>query len=268
MGTRVGADSALDGRTVVVTGASGGLGRAFSVALARKGANLVLIGRDSDALAETEKETRAVGAATLVAVADVTRSEQLAGAVQEAVSAFGSVDVLVNNAGQAGPMGPTWEVDPERWWRTMEVNAKGAFLACRSVLGHMTERGSGRIVNIVSSAGVGRWPYVTAYSVSKAAVIKLTENLASELRGHGVHIFSYHPGLVDTGITQAQMALPQGQNPWSDMVSKWFHEQAEEGRFTELDRSAAMLVRLVQGEADRLSGGYFTPDSTLAGLPD
>lgn len=258
-----GRDSALLGRTVMVTGASGGLGQAFVAALAREGANLVLLGRDSAALAGAEKEARAVGAATLTAVADVTRPAQLERAVAASVSAFGSVDVLVNNAGQAGPMGPTWEVDPEDWWRTMEVNLKGVFLSCRSVLPHMTERGSGRIVNVVSHAGVDRWPHVTAYAVSKAAVIKLTENLAPELRGRGVTILSYHPGLVDTGITQAQMALPEGLNPWSDMVSGWFRKESEQGRFTDLDQSAATLVRLARGEADAESGGYFTPDSTL-----
>ncbi|MEW2119392.1 SDR family oxidoreductase [Streptomyces sp. NPDC005474] len=254
----------MHGRTVMVTGAGGGLGRAFSVALARNGANLVLIGRDAAALEETEEEARAAGADTLVAVADVTQSAQLTDAVHKAVSVFGSVDVLVNNAGQAGPMGPTWEVDPEQWWRTMEVNLKGGFLACRSVLPHMTERGSGRIINIVSHAGVDRWPYVTAYAISKAALIKLTENLASELRRHGVTVLSYHPGLVDTGITQAQMDLVPGGNPWEDMVSTWFKKQDAQGHFTELDRSVATLVRLARGEADAKSGSYFTPDSTLS----
>ncbi|SES46720.1 NADP-dependent 3-hydroxy acid dehydrogenase YdfG [Streptomyces sp. yr375] len=257
------ARSALRGRTVMITGAGGGLGRAFATALAREGARLVLVGRDPDSLARTAEEVRPTGASVLIAAGDVTRAADLAAAVAAAVSAFGSVDVLVNNAGQPGPIGPTWEVDPDHWWRAMEVHVKGTLLACRAVLPHMVGRGSGRVINIVSQAGVDRWPYVTAYAVSKAAVIKLTENLAAELRGHGVTVLSYHPGLVDTGITRAQMARPRDSDPWSDLVSGWFLEQDRQGAFTDIGRSASMLVRLARGDADAESGRYVTPDSRL-----
>src|SRR5215207_6780088 len=95
-----------------------------------------------------------------------------------------------------GPVGPTWEIEPDRWWRTMEVNLRGTLLCTQLVLPEMVHRRRGRIVNISSHAGVFRWPLVSAYSVSKAAVAKLTENLARETHRHGVSVFSVHPGLL------------------------------------------------------------------------
>ena len=99
---------------------------------------------------------------------------------------LGPVDLLVNNAGILGPAGPLWELELDEWWTTMDVNVRGLVLATQLVLPDMVAAGRGRIINITSQAGVHRWPLASAYSVSKAAVVKLTENLALETRRHGV----------------------------------------------------------------------------------
>ncbi|WP_240554419.1 SDR family oxidoreductase, partial [Streptomyces niveiscabiei] len=99
-------------------------------------------------------------------------------------------------AGVPGPAGPVWESDPAEWQHAMDVNLGGTLAACRAVVPGMIERGRGRIVTVSSHAGHTRWPYVSAYSVSKAAVNKLTENLAIELLPHDIAAFSYHPGLL------------------------------------------------------------------------
>ena len=115
---------------------------------------------------------------------------------------LGPIDLLVNNAGILGPVGPLWELDVDEWWTTMDVNLRGLVLATQLVLPDMVAAGRGRIINITSQAGVHRWPLASAYSVSKAAVVKLTENLALETRRHGIGVFSVHPGLLPIGISE------------------------------------------------------------------
>ena len=110
-----------------------------------------------------------------------------------------------------GPTGPMWEVDLRAWWRTVHINLFGALVYTRLAMARMVPRQRGRIVNITSQAGAFRWPTVSAYSVSKAAAIKLTENLAIEARRHGISIFSIHPGLLPIGLAETALspdALP------------------------------------------------------------
>jgi NAD(P)-dependent dehydrogenase (short-subunit alcohol dehydrogenase family) len=106
---------------------------------------------------------------------------------------LGPIDLLVNNAGISGPTGPAWEVPEQDWWSSVEVNLRSVELCSRLVLPEMVDRGRGRIVNVTSQAGAFRWPLASAYSVSKAAVIKFTENLGVETRRHGISVFSVHP---------------------------------------------------------------------------
>ena len=228
----------------------------------------MLTGRDAEVLSSVVKELGARGVRALAAPADLTDPPTLAEAVADAEGVFGPIDVLVNNAGVAGPTGPLWETDEDEWWRTFEVNVRGTAYACRAVLPGMTARRFGRVINIVSEAGRRRWPHASAYSVSKAAVIKLTENLAGEVRAHGVRVFSYHPGLLDLGITGDHLRRHPTGDPWEDLVGDWLLAQRTAGRFTEPERAAGQLVRIAAGEADELSGGYLTPDCALpAALP-
>ncbi|WP_431045351.1 SDR family NAD(P)-dependent oxidoreductase [Streptomyces sp. P1-3] len=256
----------LAGRTVLLTGAGGGLGRAFAACLADAGANLVLTGRDPGKLNETaaELETRQVRA--LAVPADVTDPDALPRVVERAMTAFGTIDVLVNNAGVPGPHGALWDTDPAEWWEAMEVNLHGTIRACRAVLPVMTARRSGRVINIVSAAGRHRWPHASAYSVSKAAVIKLTENLAPELRPHGVAVFSYHPGLLDLGFTRDHLDRHPSGNPWTDRIGEWLQKQRAEGRFTSPRRATETLLRLAEGQADELSGSYLTAGDDIPAL--
>ncbi|SDO73421.1 type I polyketide synthase [Lentzea jiangxiensis] len=253
----------LAGTTVLLTGATGGLGRLFARELAEAGANLVLTGRDQAALDELADS---ISGPSLALVADVTDGTALTRAVERAEQEFGSVDVLINNAGVGGPAGPLWEVDEDHWWQTMEVNVRGTMRACRAALPGMVERGHGRVINIVSSAGKHRWPNVSGYSVSKAAAIKLGENLAPELAGTGVSVLNYHPGLVDLGLTRRQLEAGKTGDRHVDGVGAWMADQRDGGRFTTPEASSEMLVRLVSGEADALSGGYLTPEDDLGRL--
>ena len=126
----------------------------------------------------------------------------MAAAVAGFEDRLGPIDVLVNNAGIIGPIGPLWEVDADAWWTAMDVNLRGILICTPAGAARpWCSRRSGRIINITSQAGVHRWPLVSAYSVSKAAVTKLTENLAHETSRYGVSVFSVHPGLLPIGMS-------------------------------------------------------------------
>jgi NAD(P)-dependent dehydrogenase (short-subunit alcohol dehydrogenase family)/acyl carrier protein len=256
----------LDGMTVLLTGATGGLGQVFAEALADAGANLVLTGRNTGQLDELTTTLRERGAGVLALSADVTDRDALARVVAAATAEFGAVDALVNNAGVAGPVGPLWETDDEEWWHAMSVNLRGSARAVRAVLPGMLGRCSGRIVNVVSSAGKHRWPNLSGYSVSKGAVIKLTDNLAPELEDSGVAVFSYHPGLLDVGITGDQLRRGRTEDTHLNGIGDWLADQRDGGRFTEPEQAAAMLLRLLSGEVDVLSGSYLTPEDDLTAL--
>jgi NAD(P)-dependent dehydrogenase (short-subunit alcohol dehydrogenase family) len=186
-------------------------------------------------------------------------------------SRLGPVDLLVNNAGVVGPIGPLWETDPDDWWTTMDVNVRGIVLATRLVLPEMVARRRGRIVNMTSQAGVHRWPLVSAYSVSKAAVVKLSENLAHETARHGVSVFSVHPGLLPVGMSEDFVAKAPA-SAYEAQVRDWTQAELASGRGADPDEAVSLILRLAAGDGDALSGRHLSVhddlDTVLAHLPE
>ena len=170
----------LNGTAAVVTGGARGLGRVLARGLAGAGAAVGLIARSSDQLAESVSIIEEAGGVAVAASADLADPDAAAAAMARPRKQLEHIDLLVNNAGVNGPVGPAWEVAEKDWWRTVEVNLRGAEVCSRLVLPDMIARRRGRIVNITSRAGVYRWPLLSAYSVSKAAVVKYVENLAQK----------------------------------------------------------------------------------------
>lgn len=125
------------------------------------------------------QEIERAGGVAAAAVADITDTAATTAALAELRERLGHVDLLVNNAGVNGPVGQLWELEAAAWWRAVEINLGGPFTLTRMVLPDMIARGRGRIVNITSNAGVYRWPLVSSYVASKAALVKLTETLAA-----------------------------------------------------------------------------------------
>ncbi|GGU70142.1 SDR family NAD(P)-dependent oxidoreductase [Lentzea flava] len=236
---------------VLITGGAKELGRAFSEVLGAQGHQLVITGRDENALRTAETELRAKGVDVEAHVADLGDP----GATPKLIESLGEIDVLVNNGALGGPIGPTWQVDENEWWRTIEVNLRGTAFAANAAIRAMT---SGRIINIVSNAGVHRWPYLTAYSVSKAAVIKLTENLAVELKRRPIAVLSYDPGMVGVGLMGRGCDV-ESDDPHVQRITQWARSQRDQGRFTPVEQSAGLLARIVSGEFDHRSGELITP---------
>jgi 5-hydroxydodecatetraenal polyketide synthase CpkA len=258
--------TALAGQVVILTGATGGFGRAAARALAQAGADLLLTARDRAALDELADALRGGPARVRTFPADLTDQCAADDMAAEALRCFGGVDALVNNAAVLGPTGLTWELDEAAWWQTMETNLRGTMRCCRAVLPTMIARGGGRIVNIASNAGRTRWPLLSAYSVSKGAVIKLSENLAQELARHGVAVFAYHPGLLNTGLTTRAAGAKGDQPPLPAPAAAWVRRQLLAGAQTPLSTAAATLLHLLDGAADRLSGRYLTADEDIPAL--
>jgi NAD(P)-dependent dehydrogenase (short-subunit alcohol dehydrogenase family) len=215
-----------------------------------------VLGRSADDLAETVRMVGAAGGEAAAACADVSDERATADAVGDLRRRLGPVDVLVNNAGICGPIGPLSEVPPRDWWRTIEVNLGGVFACTRLVLPDMLARRRGRIVNLTSNAGVFRWPGVSAYAVAKSAVVKLTENLAAEVRREGVSVFSFHPGVQPIGLTEAALAADVPPGSTEARVADWLRRELAEGRGAEPDRAAQLVVQLAAGRGDSLSGRH------------
>jgi NAD(P)-dependent dehydrogenase (short-subunit alcohol dehydrogenase family) len=198
----------LKGKTVIITGASAGIGRASAHAFAAAGANVACVARraaELDALVsdlQTEYSTQA-----LAVVADVSEPVLARSIITKVEENLGPVDVLLNCAGITRFGTLVAEEDFSSWWRVLEENLRGPVALIHAVLPSMTSRQTGVVMTVSSTSGSQDIPYNTAYATSKAAIIKFHQDLAVELRRHGVLSFSVHPGTVSTDLSQVDGAL-------------------------------------------------------------
>jgi NAD(P)-dependent dehydrogenase (short-subunit alcohol dehydrogenase family) len=243
---------------VLITGGGRGIGRLYAERLASEGAVMVLVARSADELKEAAGRIKASGGTVETFVADVTDRIAVQRLVASIEADIGPIDVLINNAGVRGPIGNAWECDWDAWWHAIEVNLGGAVAFSHAVLSKMAERRRGRIVNIVSEAGTFRWPTVSAYSVSKAALIKFSENLAVECGGFLLSVFAYHPGFLPLGLAKEAMDLSASSSPAEKMVAAWCRAQLESGSAASPEASAEKLLMLLSGAYDSLTGRYVT----------
>jgi NAD(P)-dependent dehydrogenase (short-subunit alcohol dehydrogenase family) len=247
----------------LVSGGGRGVGRLLGARLAGAGAAVGLIARSADELAAAAGEINRAGGTAAAAVADVADHRAAAAAVSELRHQLGTADVLINNAGVSGPVGPLWQAQTAEWWRAIEVNLGGAFVLTQLALEHMIPAGKGRIINITSYAGVYRWPLLSAYAASKAALVKLTETLAEETRPHGVSVFSVDPGLLPIGLGEAALKASAGRRTPEGRVQRWIRDQLAAGRGADPEEAARLIIALASGRADRLSGRHLSVTDRL-----
>jgi len=199
--------SILEGRVVVVTGASSGIGEACAIIFARKGAKVVLAARRAERLDALVAKLEGMGAEALAVATDVTDEAAVQNLFDRAVDRFGTVDVLINNAGIADSTA-THELELDLWHRVIETNLTSAFLCSRAALRVMRGKGRGRIVNIGSiSARVPR-ANSPAYAASKWGLDGLTRAMAIDGREENIAVSIFHPGIVATEISPGSVKMP------------------------------------------------------------
>ena len=201
----------LTGTVALVTGASRGLGRAFALALAEAGADLVLAARSVDDLQLTAEAAAKHGVRAEAFRADMREARDIEALVEGATRAFGRIDVLVNNAGISGAEKPVLDLERREWEEALAVNLLGPALLARAVARGMVERRQGRIINVASIAGLAPVSRLGPYCVSKAALIQLTRVMALELARHNVQVNALCPGYFRTPMNETFFATPKGQ---------------------------------------------------------
>ena len=197
----------LAGQTALVTGASRGLGRAISLALANAGADVALGLRDPASGNDLVREIQAMSRRALAVPMDVRRRDQIDAAIGTVVASFGRLDIVVNNAG-LGPSAPAEEVTEENFDLTIDVNVKGVFFVSQAAGRVMIRQGYGRIVSLSSQAGFVALPGESIYCMTKAAVAHLTKCLAIEWGRHGITVNAVAPTFIRTPGTEADLADP------------------------------------------------------------
>jgi 2-dehydro-3-deoxy-L-rhamnonate dehydrogenase (NAD+) len=236
----------LSGRRAVVTGAAQGFGRAIVERFLESGARVALWDMDAD---ETARTAQALGAPDRVFTATVDVSEIAAvdEAARATAAAFGGIDILVANAGIAGPNHKTWEYPPEDWKRVIEIDLLSVFYCCRAVIPFMIEQHYGRIVTISSVAGKEGNANASAYSTAKAGVIALTKSLGKELANDNIAVNCITPAAAKTRIFEQ---MSQSHLDW--MLSK-----IPRGRFLKIDELASLTAWLVSEENSFSTGAVF-----------
>lgn len=196
----------FEGRTAIITGAAQGIGRAVALDFAERGADLLLADIQGEKVEGVAVEIRASGGKAVATTVDVTDADSVGEMVALAISEFGGVDILVNDAGGSGTEGilDIEDVTEDRWDAQVDLNLKSAFLCCRAVIPHMRERGYGRIVNLSSSNARGHFgPLYTSgirlpYAAAKAGIVGLTAQLARDLGRSGIYVNAVLPGFILT----------------------------------------------------------------------
>ena len=237
----------LAGRHAVITGGGQGIGRAIAERLLESGAKVSLWDRDEQLVEAVAAELSKDGRVARHAVVDVSTQADVDAATRVSLDAFGRIDILVANAGIAGPNSLVWEYPVDAWQQVIDINLTGVFLCCRAIVPHMLQQKYGRIVNIASIAGKEGNPTASAYSASKAGVIALTKSLGKELAGHDIAVNCITPAAAHTRIleqcTQAHIDY---------MLSK-----IPRGRFVLVEEIAAMVAWLVSQENSFTTGAVF-----------
>ncbi|MGD0914148.1 MAG: SDR family NAD(P)-dependent oxidoreductase [Terracidiphilus sp.] len=236
----------LEGKRAIITGGAQGIGLAIGKKLLDCGAVVTLWDANQAVLVEAANQLKQ-GERVETVVVDVSDPASVEGAFQETTKNNPRIDILVANAGIAGPNHPTWEYPIEAWKRVVDVDLIGVFLSCRAVLPTMIRQKYGRIVNVASIAGKEGNPNASAYSAAKAGVIALTKSLGKEVASENIAVNCITPAAVRTAIFD-QM---------SESHIEYMLSRIPRGRFLGVEEVAAMVAWLVSSENSFTTGAVF-----------
>ena len=245
----------LLGRSAMITGASQGLGREIARQFVREGASVLLVARSGDTLLEAEAELRSMVTSdnqlVLSHAGDVSDPETCEQIAADAFRSFGGLTVLVNNAGIQSAFGPIEETPRTEWEQVFRVNLFGPYYLCRELIPRMLQQGYGKIVNLSGGGATKPLRGLSAYAASKAALVRLTENLALDLRGSGIDVNAIAPGALNTRMLDEVIAAgPRKVGQESYEVAL---QQRESGG-SPPERAAELAVFLASSASDGITG--------------
>jgi len=247
----------LTGKVALITGGGRGIGKTAAEALGSAGAKVVIAGRRDEYLAPTAEELTQQGIACAKVVADVTQPDDITRALDAALEAFGSVDILINNAGQTWGQA-TEDMPFERWRQVIQVNLDGMFLMSQAAGRHMLERGSGRIINVASVAGLVAGDHqgvkTIAYNTSKAGVISFTRTLAMEWGRRGINVNAIAPGWFPTRMAAASISAHRER----------FEDRTALGRIGDLDELRGAFIFLSTPASSYITGQTLVVDGGIS----
>jgi len=257
------------GQVALITGASRGLGFEIARHMAQAGAHLALLARDQQALEQACAEVRAAGSdptqqirSYVVDLADDAQIDQVIG---RCVADFEHIDILINNAGIQGPIGPLDEVDWDVWRSVLQINFFAAARLCQLLIPGMRSRGGGKIINLSGGGATGPRPDFSAYASAKAALVRLSETLAEELRDSNIYVNCVAPGAMNTRMLDELLAAgpSRAHREYERALA-----QAQSGG-TPLGKAAALAVFLASSASDGITGRLLSALwDDWASLPD
>jgi len=245
----------LAGQCALITGAGRGIGKALALRLAAEGAHVTLTARTHAQIEAVAAEIASRGGQALAVAADVTDEAAVYHVATAAAERFGPVAVLINNAGIGDPFGPIGDIDPLQWWATQKVHVLGSLLFMRSVIPAMRARGGGRIINIVSRAGLQPIHNMSAYAVAKCTAIRLIEQVDLEEREHKIRAFALQPGTIITEMAQQTLSSPEAQRYIPEGIAM-LRALTSASSDADLQRCCDVVAALAAGTYDALAGQY------------
>jgi len=197
-------DLGLKGKVALVTGAGSpiGFGRAISLTMAKEGCNIVVNDIDSDSADETAEQIKALGCKALSITADITKGDEVRSMVEKALGEFGKIDILVNNAGGCTPPKPFMDMTEKEWEFDINVNLMGVLYCTRAVLPGMIERKYGKVISLISGAGLNGGAMTAIYSAAKGGIYSFSMAIAKEMGPHGINVNCVSPGPAITGFAK------------------------------------------------------------------
>ena len=240
-------------KVAIVTGGGRGLGRSIALAFGREGAKVVLAARTREEVEHVAEELRAMRREALAVPTDVSREDQVNRMVEKALETYGTIDVLVNNAGARGPIGAIQEISLAEWEETLRVNLTSAFLCVKAVLPALVKKKQGKIINVATT--MTPRPNLTPYMVAKAGLIHFTKQLSRELKEFHIQVNVIHPGVMDTQM-QEEIRKAGAKAVGTDM----FQRLKEEGILHSPDEPARLVLFLASAAADGITGEYLSFD--------
>lgn len=237
--------------TVIITGASHGMGAAAAVIAAEKGSRVVLSARNEDALERLARHITKNGGSACVVTGDVSDYTVCQTIVWKAVQSFGRIDAVINNAGIIGPLGLVASLPLVEWKRTLEINFLGPVWLCREAVPYL-RRTNGRVVNMSSNAAVNPVPVASAYCAAKAALLHFSKVLS--LEEPALTVISYNPGEVDTPM-QAEIREKGRVEPFEG-IHDYLVELYEQGQLLTPEQSASAIVALALAAPHEWTGEF------------